>query len=48
MYRKGIPEVKFVSKIFRQLNALSGGGGWGGAKNMISACEREKANTDWK
>ena len=26
MYRKEIPEVKFVNKVFRQLNALSGGG----------------------
>lgn len=26
VYRKGIPEVKFVNEVFRQLNALSGGG----------------------
>ena len=46
MCRKGIPEVKFVGKVFSQLNCFVREKKK--VKNMISACEREKAKTDWE
>lgn len=42
MYRKGIPEVKFVGKVFSQLNCFVRGKKKK-VKNMISVCERGKS-----